>query len=133
MEAMLQEELRKRELGTISVESAGILKAAEGQTINEHSLHELADRGIPLEGHVSRYIGNIGDLSRFGMILCVGESEAAEVMALFPQTIGAVEVTNAETGGIANPWQRGPEAYRACAIEIEQAMCQIAQRIQDMR
>lgn len=128
MEAILRNELKK--LGVEArVESAGVLKEAEGQLAFESSLKELANRGITLEGHKSRHIGSIGDLTRFDNIICVGEEEAQIVRDFCPAVADRVQVANAESGGIPNPWQLGPEAYRTCAVTIEASMAEIARTV----
>lgn len=129
MEAVLQNELAKLGLENATVESAGVLREAEGQSAHEFSRDELRNRGLNIESHVSRYIGHIGDLSRFDLILCVGAEEADQVREICPEVQDRIEVVNSEIGGIPNPWQLGPEAYRVCAETIERAMTDIAHRL----
>jgi protein-tyrosine-phosphatase len=129
MEGILANELAKLGIGDIVVESAGVHKDAEGQNAHEHSLEELRDRDIKVDGHKSRYIGNIGGLKQFDRIFCVGQKEADQVIALAPDLANRVEVVNAEFGGIPNPWEQGRNAYRSCAVTIEAAMRKIARRL----
>lgn len=129
MEVFLQDELAKLELEDFQVESAGTLKEAEGKPANELSRLEVAKRGLSLDAHVARHIGSIGDLSAFDLILCVGSDEAGQVTAICPEARDLIEVVNAATGGIPNPYQLGREAYRTCAETIKAAMAEIAHRL----
>jgi len=129
MAMMLLNEFQILGVKNVMVGSVGLKKEAEGQPAAEHSIEELLNRGMRLTDHRSRHIGSIGDLSYYDLILTVGEEEAKEIRAMFPEVAKRVEILNAEAGGIPNPWQLGPEAYRQCAEIIEKEMRKVAEHL----
>ena len=126
MEAMLQHELSVRGIEA-QVESAGLLKEAEGQDAFASSVKEMRDRGLDISGHKSRHVGSIGELTQFDLIICVGKPEADRMVALEPTLGDRVVVANELNGGIPNPWEKGSEAYRTCALTIVSVMSQMAE------
>ena len=126
MEAMLRHELSVRGVEA-EVESAGLLKEAEGQDAFASSVKEMRDRGLNISQHKSRHVGSIGELTQFDLVICVGRPEADRVVALEPILADRVVVANEESGGIPNPWEKGDEAYRTCALTIVSVMSQIAE------
>ena len=126
MEAMLRHELSVRGV-EVQVESAGLLKEAEGQDAFTSSVMEMRDRGLDISGHKSRHVGSIGELTQFDLIICVGRSEADRVVALEPTLADRVMVANEVNGGIPNPWEKGDEAYRTCALTIVSVMGEMAE------
>jgi protein-tyrosine phosphatase len=75
-QALLQRHLRERGLD-IPVSSAGILGWNEGPAVDE-AVAALADRGIELNGHVSRRID--GDLIRDADLVLTMTSDHAEAV-----------------------------------------------------
>lgn len=128
MEAMLRHELTSRGV-EVEVESAGLLKEAEGQKAFECSVLEMRDRGLDISGHTSRHVGSVGDLTRFDLVVCVGKPEADRVTAFEPRLEGRVVVANEANGGIPNPWEKGDEAYRTCALTIVSVMGEMAESL----
>lgn len=128
MEAVLRSELSKRGL-EVHVESAGLLKEAEGQNAFDSSVKEMSDRGLNISSHKSRHIGNIGDFTQFDLVVCVGEAEANQVRAFSPDMKDRVVVANELAGGIPNPWEKGDEAYRTCALTIVAVMTEMAENL----
>lgn len=128
MEAVLRNELSKRGL-EVQVESAGLLKEAEGQSAFDSSVKEMSDRGMDISGHKSRHVGSIGDVTQFDLIVCVGEAEADKVRAFSPNAKDRVVVANEAEGGIPNPWEKGDEAYRTCALTIVAVMTEMAESL----
>jgi protein-tyrosine-phosphatase len=116
-EAIFREMLEKLGIEDLSVESAGVNQASAGQPIAPFSAQELRNRGINHDRHTSRYVGDIGPLDDFIRIICVGDKEAATLTALFPDVVNRTSVMP-----IDNPWEKGEEAYRLCAIQIEELM-----------
>lgn len=116
----------------LRVESAGISKKAqEGAPAAEHAVSVLAEEGIDISNHRSRWIGDIS-LVDFDYILCVGEEEAAAVRGRIPSYPGIgdipsisfdtfVEMLN-EPDGIPNPYGKSVEEYRECLKTIEGAL-----------
>lgn len=126
MEAMLRHELTSRGID-VEVESAGLLKEAEGQKAFDSSVKEMRDRGLDISSHTSRHIGSIGDLDRFDLVVCVGRPEADRVTAFEPKLGERVVVADEQNGGIPNPWEKGDEAYRTCALTIVSVMSEMAE------
>jgi protein-tyrosine-phosphatase len=123
MQALLQKELGDG----FQVESAGIRKEAAGQPANENSLVCMHERGIDLNGHRSRWIGNL-DPSDYAYIVCVGEKEAEEVAEMpgFDPKETTLLIANGENGGVPNPFQKGLPAYRECLALLDTVMPQVA-------
>ena len=117
MQRILQDALLDFGILDVEVESAGVNKSSAGQTIAEFSANELRHRGLALEGHVSRYAGDIPHLADFTHVVAVGQAEADALVALCPQLKDRISVIE-----IPNPWQKGPEAYAECAIVINDEM-----------
>ena len=129
MQAILQHSLKKLGVNGVSIESAGTIKESTSQRINEHAALELRKRGFSLEQHMSRYVSNIGELTVFSLVLCAGLEQATEVRALCPEIADRIQIVNAESGGIPDPWGQGPEAYEKCASMIEAAMDKISRTL----
>ena len=77
-QALLEHHLRERDLG-IPVSSAGILGWNEGPAVDE-AVSALAERGITLNGHVSRRID--GDLIRSAELVLTMTSDHADAVRL---------------------------------------------------
>jgi protein-tyrosine-phosphatase len=74
MQAVLQQHLGAFFL----VESAGMSKELAGRPANARSVACMAERGVDLSGHISRWIGDL-DLDQYRWIVCVGHDEANKV------------------------------------------------------
>ena len=129
MERMLRHQLEARGVSDVTVESAGLLKEAEGQPMAPESANELRARGIPTDGHTSRHVASIGNINRFDYVITVGQEEAAAFRELYPEYTGLVMVLNEANGGVPNPWRLGDEAYRLCAELIERCIGDVAKAL----
>jgi protein-tyrosine phosphatase len=119
MERMLRHKLEQLGMeDRVSVESAGLLESAAGQSMAEFSAKELESRGISTDGHVSRFIGSL-NMADYDYIVTVGQPEAEQLTNL--RRNGEVPVIIL-AGGVPNPWQQGEQAYRECAALIEGKM-----------
>src|SRR5436190_1894915 len=123
MQAVLQQHLG----AAFRVESAGVSKALAGRPANHRSVACLAERGVDLGGHVSRWIGDL-DLGQYRWIVCVGREEADEVRSALGAAPASVIVANAPHG-IPDPYELGLAGYRDCMALLDQVTPQIAQRI----
>lgn len=141
MEAFLRHEFQQKGIDFIEVKSAGIHpKATSGNSANEHSVKEMADRGIDISDHKATRVDEIDDLRQFDLILFVGSEEYStftlyvrknffENDAFYFVLERNFHVVNSDQGGIPNPFKKGPEAYKECAETIETAMKNIAEKI----
>ena len=114
----------------ISVESAGVNAGSAGQPAAPEAIEVMSRRGLCLHNHKSRYIGEIGDLTRFDSIYCVSREISAAVIAALPPEGNKnqrVWILGDDPAGIPNPWKKGLEEYELCALELEG----IARRVAD--
>jgi len=129
MQAVLQ-----RHLGAdFLVESAGLSRELAGRPANHRSVACMAERGVDLSGHRSRWIGDL-DLGQYRWIVCVGDDEADKVRAALGQVSGgagsaSVMVANPHQGGIPDPYELGLAGYRDCLALLDQVLPPIAQQI----
>ena len=112
--AVLRQKLAETGRSDVTIESAGYMEAAKGQPANPEwiGLREETP-GVDLSGHVSRWTGDL-DLREFDLIVCMEPNAVDEVRKQgVPETTSVVLANEAE-GGIPNPYQQGPDAYRNC-------------------
>ena len=81
MQAVLQQHLGAAFL----VESAGVRRELAGRPANHRSVACMKERGVDLNGHVSRWIGDL-DLGQYRWIVCVGHEEADMVRSALGAT-----------------------------------------------
>lgn len=68
------------------VESAGLLRCTAGMTASGIIAEEARRHGLDMSCHRARYIGDIGDLSRFAAIVCSKIPEACALRGMVPET-----------------------------------------------
>jgi protein-tyrosine-phosphatase len=124
MQAVLQQQLGP----AFRVESAGVQPGLAGRPANHRAVTCVAERGIDLGGHVSRWIGSL-DLTQYAWIVCVGSDEADRVLAMPGAGSARVIVANAEGGGIPDPYEHDLARYRACLALLDQVLPAIAAQI----
>lgn len=124
MQVLLQEQLG----AGFVVESAGLQEDLAGRGANHRSVACMAERGLDLSGHTSRWIGTL-DLGRYRWIVCVGSKEAEEVRAMGGADPARVLVANEADGGVPDPYELGMEGYRECVTLLERVMPDIARVI----
>ena len=124
MQAVLQQHLGD----AFRVESAGVSRELAGRPANHRSVACLQERGIDLNGHVSRWIGDL-DLGQYRWIVCVGQGEADVVRSALGAGAARVLVANEDQGGIPDPYELGLAGYRDCLALLDQVMPQVAQHI----
>lgn len=126
---MMQAVLQQLVGDAFDVESAGVRAAAAGLPANDRSVLCMAERGIDLSGHVSRWAGDL-DLGKYACIICVGDAEAEQVKLLLDGQPGPrVIVANAENGGIPDPFDHGLAGYRTCLSLLDAVMPSISNDI----
>lgn len=125
---MMQAVLQQHVGDAFLVESAGLTRELAGRPANHRSVACLAERGIDLRGHVSRWIGDL-DLRGYRWIVCVGHDEAGRICALPGADPARVIVANGDRGGIPDPYERGMAGYRDCLALLDAVMPPIAERI----
>lgn len=111
------------------VDSAGVREGAAGVGANPLSIECMADRGIDLSGHMSRWVGHL-NLDSYSHIVCVGDSEADAVRSHLTND-GVVVVVPNDGFGIDDPFGKGIEGYRNCLANIDAAMRSVANMIHD--
>jgi protein-tyrosine-phosphatase len=121
MQAILDEAAADLGVSDITVESAGVNESSAGQPIAEFSALELRNRGLNLDGHVSRFAGSLEDVETITHVIAVGEKEADALRELHPVLADRITILE-----IPNPWQQGPEAYAKCALAIDALMREFA-------
>lgn len=124
MQAVLQRHLGAAYL----VESAGVSKELAGRPANYRSIACMAERGVDLAGHKSRWIGDL-DLDQYRWIVCVGHDEAEKVRSALGANSASVMVANEHQGGIRDPYELGLAGYRDCLALLDQVMPHVAQHI----
>lgn len=124
MQVLLQQQLGE----AFAVESAGVREGLAGRPANARSVACLAERGLDLGGHVSRWIGDL-DLAQYRWIVCVGQDEADKVRSALGAHEARVIVANAEGGGIPDPYEHGMAGYRECLALLDEVAPQVARRI----
>ena len=124
MQAILQQYLG----AAFRVESAGLTKELAGRPANYRSVTCMKERGIDLDSHISRWIGNI-DLGQYQWIICVGRDEADRVRSALGTTSTNVLVANEHNGGIPDPYELGLVGYQNCVALLDQVMPHIAREI----
>ena len=128
MQAVLQQQLGAAFL----VESAGISRELAGRPANARSVACMKERGLDLNDHVSRWIGDL-DLDQYRWIVCVGHDEADKVRSALGADSATVLVANASHGGIPDPYEHGLAGYRDCVALLDQVMPDVAQHISAAR
>jgi len=117
-----------RTLSSIIVESAGTHNGDSANCLNNpanpHSITCMAHRGINISGHKSRPLSTI-NINDFDLIVCMSDAEVEFISKLHPR--GAILLANAANGGIANPYEKGPQAYQECAKTLEPIAAEIIQ------
>ena len=114
-EALARKAFNVRGLTGIRVESAGIGEYARGKTAHEYSVVCMARRGIDISGHQSRWVDDIeGFATRYDLYIPIDPEADA---GLKQRGIPADKIVFID---IVNPWEKGPDAYDACADEIEE-------------
>ena len=124
MQAVLQQQLGK----AFRVESAGVSEGLAGRPANHRSVACMKERGVDLDGHMSRWIGDL-DLGQYRWIVCVGNEEADMVRSALGDGSARVMVANADHGGIPDPYELGLAGYRGCLALLDQVMPQVARDI----
>lgn len=119
MAALLQMLAPRFGLAELTIESAGTIDRT-GAPANEHSVAVMREFGLDLSHHVSRSVESL-DLSGFDLILSVDEPTRNILIKLGAEE-SRVVVLGAADGGIPNPYEKGPEAYRTCAATIEREL-----------
>lgn len=124
--------LLQRELGDeFQVESAGTnRKAREGEEANIFSVLCMDSRGVNIFHHRSRFVGDL-NLAEYSHVVCVDHftADSVEDHASFDGADCIIIVPNQDGGGIPNPWQKGPIAYRTCAALLDKEMPKVAEQI----
>ena len=116
-------------LGTaFRVESAGLTKELAGRPANYRSVACMKERGIDLDSHISRWIGDL-DLGQYQWIICVGRDEADRVRSALGTTSTNVLVANEQNGGIPDPYELGLVGYQNCVALLDEVMPHIAREI----
>jgi len=110
------------------VERAGVKEGLAGRPANHRSVTCLAERGIDLSGHRSRWVGDL-DLARHQWIVTVGEDEAAQVRAAIGAGSAQILIANAGAGGVPDPYDHGLEGYRDCLALLDRVLPDVAERI----
>ena len=123
---LLQDALRKKGLGQVTVESAGILAEAAGQPAAPESVECMSRLGLDLRPHVSRFVGSL-DINAYDKIVCMEPEVLKAIVALRPK--GEVSLANEREGGIPNPWQQGQFAYDICALTIQRVVKEMVQAL----
>ncbi|MFH2063107.1 MAG: hypothetical protein ABIJ46_03035 [bacterium] len=132
MAALLKHEFDACGLNIV-VESAG-LDEEEGKPASPDAVTEMAKRGLDISSHRNRLLDN-AEPNRFDRILCANQEVVTVITNFYPQHMPGVvpmdrlEVVDADRGGIADPFEKGPKAYAACTKQIEAAMRRIAMEI----
>jgi protein-tyrosine-phosphatase len=124
MQAVLQQHLGHAYL----VESAGVSGDLAGRPANSRSVACMAERGVDLSGHISRWIGDL-DLNQYEWIVCVGQDEAVKVRSTQGVVSARVIVANEHKGGIPDPYELGLSGYRDCLALLDQVMPDVAKQI----
>ncbi len=101
------------------VSSAGVA-AVEGGPVSRGALEELRVRGIDASAHES-HLASVERLQRADRIYAMTPEHADRILELSPAGGVRVELLD-PNGPIADPMGGGPDAYRACARQIEQAV-----------
>lgn len=112
----------------VQVESAGIKESAAGQPAAPDSINFMRERGLDLSDHKSRWIESL-DYNSYHFIVAIDNEVMDRLRVLRPQ--GVVIVANEQHGGVPNPWQKGTEAYRECALTMERCTKEIMEAISD--
>jgi protein-tyrosine phosphatase len=124
MQAVLQQHLG----GAFRVESAGVSRELAGRPANHRAVACMKERGIDLNGHVSRWIGDL-DLDQYRWIVCVGHTEAHQVRAVMGAASATVMVANGDRGGVPDPYELGLAGYQDCVALLDQVIPPLAERI----
>lgn len=112
LEGLLKQALHDK---PVQIESAGTSEE-EGQPAHEYSIACMDEHGIDIRAHKSRSVRKI-DLAQFDLIICMEPQHAEEVRRL---AVGeAVVVVANPPNGVENPWEKGPEAYKASIKTME--------------
>lgn len=130
-EALIRRELAARGLGDIDVSSAGVY-AFDGEGAARDAVREMASRGLDIGGHRSRQ-ATARNLSG-ALVLCMTDAHLRSLQHM----VGPVDAHNyleyaGLDGDVADPFGRGPDAYRQIAEQLEDAAVRIAERIADQR
>lgn len=128
MEAVLQQFLG----ADFQVESAGVSRELAGRPANVHAVACLAERGIDLRAHVSRWVGQL-ELADYRWVVCVGQAEADSVRGLPGADPERILVANAEGGGVPDPYGLGRAGYLECLALLDRVLPQVTQRIRARR
>jgi protein-tyrosine phosphatase len=114
--ALIRAEIGRHGLAHVTVASAGTA-AADGEPASAHAVACMASRGLDLDSHRSRNLGDL-DLDGYDRFLCMTSSHAA---ALRSRGIPAakLEVVHAAQGGVPDPFGGSRDDYEACAQVLE--------------
>ncbi len=129
IEAFIRREICARGVSGIAVESAALVFNAAGQPVNPHAKKIMRERDIDLSGHVSRYIGDIGAIDRFGTVLCVLREDVGLFRALFPAYRGRIVIMNEKNGGIPAPFRGQKSAYDESVAVIETEVAKFVSKL----
>lgn len=102
----------------VQVASAGT-GAADGESASDGARAAMARRGLDLALHRSRRLGP-ALLADVDLVLCMSSSHAAAVRA-HGMPARAIQVVNAEGGGVPDPFGGDDDEYEACARVLEHA------------
>ncbi len=101
------------------IESAGYDPGAKGQIVTREWQVLVKETRVNLSGHRGRWIGDL-NLVSYGVFYCLNAMALREVEKKNIDPIVEVNLVR-----IADPWQKGLDAYRGCFEEIFEAVLAI--------
>ena len=111
----------------VEIESAGILQKEAGQPVGEYAIAAMAERGIDLTSHQSRWIGEV-DLDKFDLVICMTPG-ISEIVKTRVSADMEVIVANEENDGVPDPYPNGQlREYQQCLETLERVAERIVNR-----
>lgn len=111
IEGAARQELPRIGFDRFEVESCGVLEVArEGHEVNPKSVKAMSDHGYDIQGHRSRFAGDL-DLGKYFRIFVTGSKEREAIIELGADE-DTVVLISPETNGIFNPWKERVEDQR---------------------
>ena len=125
---LVRDELRRRGITNIDVESAGT-DASCGAPASREAAAAMTRCGLDLQAHSSRDLRDV-DLASFDHVYAMTSRQADCLRSLgVPAT--KLTVVNAANGGVPDPAGGGMEDYEACARMLKTAAREIVDELAD--
>lgn len=131
LKKLLRKRLRKKTSVTVNVSSAGLSAVLGG--VSGEAVKVMKEKDVDISGHNSRQLTR-ALIDQADLVLTMKRSHKEQILSMFPYSREKVFTLKefagySEDHDIEDPYGRGLDAYRACAIDIEEAVCKAFPRI----